>query len=329
MPVRIGRRQLMAALGGAAAWPLTASAQQRLPTIGFLSSASPDEYVVRLRAFHQALREAGYVEHQNFEIEYRWAEGRNDRLVALATELVQRQVNVIVAAGATPSAVAAKAATLTIPIVFGIGADPVEVGLVPRLNRPGGNLTGVTTLTVELGPKRLELLHELLPAATDIATLDDPTGRVDLKPLLDEQAAARTFGLRLHVLHASAERDFDGVFASLSKLRAGALLIRPHLLFTARAAQLGALTLRHAVPAIFHYRPFADAGGLMSYGTSETDYFRIVGSYAARVLNGDRPSDLPVQQATKVELIINLKTAKALGIMVPLSLVARADEVIE
>jgi ABC-type uncharacterized transport system substrate-binding protein len=266
---QLKRREFITLLSGAATWPLAARAQQpTMPVIGFLSNASPDEYAVRLRAFHDGLKGAGYVERRNFEIEYRWSEGQNSRLPALATQLVQRQVAVIVAAGATPSALAAKAATATIPIVFGIGADPVEVGLVTSLNPPGGNLTGVTTLNVELGPKRLELLHELLPAMTVVANLVDPTGLVDTEAVSREQAAARALGLQLRVLHASTERDFDKVFASFAQLRAGALLISPHLLFTTQGAQLGSLTLRHAVPAIFQYRPFVDAGGLMSYGTN-------------------------------------------------------------
>jgi ABC-type uncharacterized transport system substrate-binding protein len=238
------RREFITLVGGsAAAWPIAARAQQpTMPVVGFLSNASPDEYAARLRAFHDGLKGAGYVERRNFEIEYRWSEGQNSRLPALATQLVQRQVAVIVAAGATPSALAAKAATATIPIVFGIGADPVEVGLVTSLNPPGGNLTGVTTLNVELGPKRLELLHELLPAMTVVANLVDPTGLVDTEAVSREQAAARALGLQLRILHASTERDFHKVFASFAQLRAGALLISPHL-FTTQGAQLGSLTL--------------------------------------------------------------------------------------
>jgi putative ABC transport system substrate-binding protein len=242
---------------------------------------------------------------------------------------VQRQVTVIVAAGATPSALAAKAAASTIPIVFGIGSDPIEVGLIPSLNRPGGNLTGITTLALELGPKRLELLHELVPSATHIAVLNDPTGLVNAEAVSREQTAARKLGLEFDVMHASSELDFERAFATLARPRVGALLIRPHLLFTAHGAQLGALALRHAVPAIFQYRPFVAAGGLMSYGTSETEYFRLLGGYVARILKGEKPADLPVQQVTNVELVLNLKTAKALGITVPISLLGRADEVIE
>ena len=325
------RREFITLFGGAAAWPLAARAQQpAMPVIGFLSSASPNLYSDRLRTFREGLKEAGYVEGRNVEIDYRWAEGHNDRLPALAAELVHREVTVIAAAGGTPSALAAKAATATIPIVFGVAVDPVEVGLVASLNRPGGNLTGVTNLNAEVGPKRLELLHELLPAATIIAVLVDPTSPTLAEAFLrDLQAAARDLGVRLHVLQASKEGDFDTVFATLIQLRASALIIGPSTYFVARSEQLAALAVRHAVPTIFHYRPFAAAGGLMSYGSSETDYYRLVGIYAGRILKGEKLADLPVQQATKVELIINLKTARALGLTIPLPLIGRADEVIE
>ena len=327
-----GRREFITLLGGtAAAWPLAARAQQpTMPVIGFLSSASPNLYSDRLRTFREGLKEAGYVAGRNVEIDYRWAEGHNDRLPALAAELVHREVTVIAAAGGTPSALAAKAATATIPIVFGVAVDPVEVGLVASLNRPGGNLTGVTNLNAEVGPKRLELLHELLPAATIIAVLVDPTSPTLAEAFLrDLQAAARDLGVRLHVLQASKEGDFDTVFATLIQLRASALIIGPSTYFVARSEQLAALAVRHAVPTIFHYRPFAAAGGLMSNGSRETDYYRLVGIYAGRILKGEKLADLPVQQATKVELIINLKTARALGLTIPLPLIGRADEVIE
>jgi putative tryptophan/tyrosine transport system substrate-binding protein len=325
------RREFITLLGGAAAaWPVAARAQQAaMPVIGFLSSASPDAYALRLLAFRQGLKEAEYVEGRNVEVEYRWSKGQNDKLPVLAAELVQRRVAVIVAAGGGPAATAAKKATATIPIVFGVAVDPVEAGLVASLNRPGGNSTGVTTLNVELGPKRLELLHELMPTATVVALLVNPTNASSEAISRDLQAAARALGLQLHVLHASAERDFDAAFAALIRLRAGALVIGPDIFFLARSEQLAALTVRHAMPAIFQYRPFAAAGGLVSYGTDETEYYRLVGIYAGRVLKGEKPSDLPVQQATKVELIINLKTARALGITVPLPLIGRADEVIE
>jgi putative ABC transport system substrate-binding protein len=329
--VDLRRREFITLLGGAAAWPLAARAQQpAMPVVGFLSSASLDVYAIRQRAFRQGLKEAGYIEGQNVEVEYRWAEGQINRLPVLAAQLVDRQVAVIVAAGGTPSAVVAQAATATIPIVFGVAVDPVKAGLVASLNRPGGNLTGVTNLNVEVGPKRLELLHELLPTATIIAVLVDPTS-----PTLAEafsraaQAAARALGVHLHVLQASKEGDFDTVFATLVQLRASALIIGPSTYFAARSEELAALAVRHAVPAIFQYRAFAAAGGLLSYGTSETDYYRLLGIYAGRILKGEKPADLPVQQVTKLELIINMKTAKALGITVPLPLVGRADEVIE
>jgi putative ABC transport system substrate-binding protein len=328
------RRKFIALLCGAAAssnlWPLPLSAQQPAqPVIGFLSSASPDLYANRLRAFRQGLKEAGYVEGQNVAIEYRWAESQNDRLPALAAELVQRHVDVIAAAGGTPSAVAAKAATATIPVVFGVAVDPVKIGLVASLNRPGGNLTGITNLNVEVGPKRLELLRELIPAATNIAVLVNPTSPIAEPFARAMQAAARTLGQQIHVQQASSEQDFDKVFADLARLRAGALVISPDVFFNTKIEQLAVLSLRHAVPAIFQYREFAAAGGLISYGSDETEYYRLIGIYAGRILKGEKPADLPVVQSTKVEMILNLKTAKALGITVPLPLLGRADEVIE
>jgi putative tryptophan/tyrosine transport system substrate-binding protein len=332
MAIGIGRRQFISALGGAAvAWPMTATAQQpAMPVIGFLGSASPDDYAMRLRAFREGLKEAEYVEGQNVAIEYRWAEGQNSRLPTLAAELVQRQVAEIIAAGGTPSAVAAKAATATIPIVFAVAVDPVDAGLVASLNRPGGNITGVTNLNVEIGPKRLELVRELLPKAKIVAVLVNPTGPTLSEPFLRPmQAAASALGLQLHILNASTERDFDPVFATMVQLRADALVIGPDTFFNTRSDRLAALSLRHALPAIFQYRAFAAAGGLISYGTDETEYYRLVGSYAGRILKGEKPADLPVQQSTKIELIVNLKTAKALGLTVPLALLGRADEVIE
>src|SRR5262245_15663916 len=317
-------------VGSAASWPLTVHAQQStIPVIGFLSSASPDLFTHRLRAFHQGLREAGYVEGQNVAIKYRWAEDQNNRLPALAAELVHRQVAVIVAGGGTPAAVAAKAATATIPIVFAVAVDPVKVGLVASLNRPGGNLTGVTSLNVDVAQKRLELLHELLPTATIIAVLVNPTS-VLTEPFLQAlQPAARALGLQLHVLNASTEHDFDTVFAALVQLRAGALVISPDNFFNTRVEQLAVLSLRHAVSTIYQYRPFVAAGGLISYGSDETEYYRLVGIYAGKILNGEKPANLPVAQSTKVELLVNLKAAKALGITVPQSVQSRADEVTE
>jgi putative ABC transport system substrate-binding protein len=281
-----------------------------------------------LAAFRRGLKETGYVEGQNVAIEYRWAYNQYDRLPALAADLVRRQVTVIAAIG-SPSAPAAKATTTTIPIVFIIGFDPVEVGLVTSLNRPGGNLTGVTVLGVELGSKRLELLHELAPTANIVAALVNPNTPAAETQSTDLQTAARSLGLKLHVLHASSERDFDTVFASLLQLGAGGLVVGNDTFFSTRSEQLAALALRHGVPAIFQYRQFVEAGGLMSYGGDLADNYRLTGVYTGRVLKGENPADLPVMQSTKVELIINLKTARALGLTVPLSLLGRADEVIE
>jgi putative ABC transport system substrate-binding protein len=325
------RREFISLLGGAAAWPLAARAQQgAMPVIGFLGGASPDRWVGRLRAFHQGLSETGYVVGRNLAIEYRWAEGQNDRVPSLAAELVGRQVSVIAAPGSVPAALAAKAATTTIPIVFEIASDPVELGLVASLAQPGGNITGVTSLNAQVGPKRLELLHELVPTATVVGLLVNPTNPNEAEPTTKNlQAAARSLGLEMHVLHASAEGDFDAAFATLIQLRAGALAIGTDPLFTSRLEQLAALTVRHAVPSVYQFREFTAAGGLMSYGGSLTDTFRAVGVYTGRILKGDKPADLPVQQATRVELFLNLKTAKALGLTVPIPLLGRADEVIE
>jgi putative tryptophan/tyrosine transport system substrate-binding protein len=327
----MNRREFITLLGSAATvWPFTAHAQQQaMPVIGFLNSSSPDAEGDRVRAYRQGLSEAGYVEGRNLTIEYRWADGHNDRLPSMAADLVRRGVNVIVTGG-TPATLAAKAATATTPIVFILSTDPVEAGLVASLNRPGGNLTGVTGLNVELAPKKLELLHELLPSATILALLVNPTNAVAAKSESQAvQAAARTIGLQLHELHASTERDFDSVFASLVRLRAGALVIGSDLFFTSRSKQLAELTVRHAVPSIYQFREFVTAGGLMSYGGSITDWGHQGGIYTGRILAGAKPAELPVHQATKLELFVNSKTARALGLEVPLPLLARADEVIE
>jgi putative ABC transport system substrate-binding protein len=323
------RREFITLVGGTAAWPFMARAQQSaMPVVGFLRNTAATGYNPMVTAFVQGLKEAGFVAGENVAIEYRWADNQNDRLPALAADLVRRQVTVIMAAG-IPAALAAKAATTTIPIVFEMADDPVDIGLVASLNRPGGNLTGVTTLNVELAPKRLELLHEVVPTTRSIALLVDPGNPVNERLSKDMQTAAQTLGLQLHVLHARTESDFDTVFASLVQMRVGALVINNGPLFLSRVEQLAAMTVRHAMPTISAYREFTAAGGLMSYGGSLTEAYRLTGVNVSRILKGERPADLPVQQATKVELFINLKTAKTLGLVVPQSLRATADEVIE
>jgi putative tryptophan/tyrosine transport system substrate-binding protein len=325
----MGRREFVALVGGAAAWPVAARAQQAaMPVIGFLNSTSLDGYRPMLNAFRQGLQESGYIEGRNVAIEYRWAEGRNDRLSAMAAELVRRQVTVIAAMN-TASVLAARGATTTIPVVFYTGTDPVQLGLVTSLSRPGGNLTGVVTLNVELVAKRLELLQELVPAASVIAVLVNPTDSNVEATLRSLRAAARDLRLQLHVLRASTEREIDDAFAVLSQLKAGGVVIGPDVFFNTRSEQLGALASRHRVAAIYQNRAFALAGGLMSYSSDIAESHRLAGGYTGQILKGEKPADLPVQQATKVELFINLKTAKALGIEVPPTHLARADEVIE
>jgi putative tryptophan/tyrosine transport system substrate-binding protein len=323
------RRAFISLLGGAAAWPLAARAQQpAMPVIGFLNSASASEYAGPIAAFRRGLSEAGYVEGRNVLVEYRWAEGHYDQLPALAADLVKRKVAVIVAGGG-PSALAAKTGTMTIPIVFSTAVDPVEIGLVASMSRPSGNVTGIRNLNLDAWPKRVELLHEAVPTAIIMAALTNPANPNAGAISKERQAAAHSLGLEFHVVYASTEREVEEAFASLRQLRAGGLVIDPDPFFNARSELLGDLALRHAMPAIYQYPEFVAAGGLMSYGGSITDNYRLVGIYTGRILKGEKPADLPVQQASKVQLIINLKTAKALGISLPLTLIARADEVIE
>ena len=326
------RREVIRLLGGvAAAWPLAARAQQSRvpPSVGFVGSDSPDTYTDRLRAFRLGLKSTGFIEGQNVVIEYRWAEGRNDKLPALTADLVQRQVTVIVAP-TTPSVLAAKAATGVIPIVFFVAGDPVDLGLVTSLRQPGGNLTGATTLTLEVAPKWLELLHEMVPKATSLALLINPTSpNLADAQSRDLETAARSRGLKLHLLRASTDSDFETAFESVTRQQIDGLVISSDSFFFSRSTQLAMLAARHAVPTIFGFREFVAAGGLMSYGGSLAESFRWVGVYAGRLLKGEKPSDLPVQQSTKIELFINLKTAEALGLEVPPALLTRADEVIE
>jgi putative ABC transport system substrate-binding protein len=304
MSICLRRREFIAGLGGAAAWPLAANAQQPIPVVGFLSSASPGAYpaTVYVPAFRQGLKESGFVEGQNVAVEYHWAEDQFDRLPALASGLVRRQVAVI-AAGGTPALLAAKAATTTIPIIFATAVDPVEAGFVASLNRPGGNLTGWTVLNVELGPKQLEFLHELVPTASSFALLVNAANPVLAEPTTKNvQAAARTLGLHLYVLNASTDQEIDAAFATSVLLHAGGLVIGPDNFFNSRSEHLAALALRHQIPAVYQYPDFVAAGGVMSYGGNLTDAYRLVGAYSGRVLKGEKPADLPVQQSTKVEV---------------------------
>jgi putative tryptophan/tyrosine transport system substrate-binding protein len=325
----MNRRELMLLLAGAMTAARALRAQQKaMPVIGFLGSTSPGPNAPVVAAFHQGLRETGYVEGQNVAIEYRWAEGRYDRLPALAADLVARKVDVIFAAS-NPAALAAKNATSTIPIVFFSGGDPVAAGLITSLARPGGNLTGVSGLTVELNPKRLELLSELVPQARVIALLVNPNNPGTERMIRDMEEAARAKGVQLPILKAGTESEIDAAFASLVQLHAGALLVGNDPFFMSRREQLAALVSRHAVPAIYERREFVAAGGLISYGPSLTAAFRQLGIYAGKILKGARPADLPVEQPTRFELVVNLNTAKALGLTVPPSILGRADEVIE
>jgi putative tryptophan/tyrosine transport system substrate-binding protein len=303
--------------------------QPAMPVIGYIGTGTRESDAFRLPSFHRGLGEIGYVEGRNVAIEYRWAEGHNDRLLALAADLARRQVNVIAVPASTLGALAAKATT-TIPIVFYVGLDPVELGLVTSLGRPGGNLTGVTGWNVMVGPKRMELLHEIVPTAAVIGLLVNPTSpELESADSKEQRAAARTLGLELHVLHASTEEDLHAVFAKLVELRAGGLVIGTDSFFNTRKEQLAALSVQYRIPTIHQYREFAAVGGLMSYGSETSELSRQVGVYTGRILKGERPADLPVQQATRVELVINLKTAKALGLTIPETLLATADEVIQ
>jgi putative ABC transport system substrate-binding protein len=325
--VGIRRREFITLIGGAAAWPLAARGQQSgTPVIGYLNSAAPGLYAPP--AFHQGLGQAGYVEGRNVAIEYHWADGRYDHLPALAADFVRRQVAVI-AANTGPSALAAKAATTTIPIVFSTALDPIEFGLGGSLSRPEGNVTGVTSSSLGLGPKRLELLHEILPTAAVIAFLVNPTAPNAEVQTRQIQQAALNLGIQLHLLHASIERDFDAAFAKLAELRAGGLVIGQDVFLGSRVEQLAALTVRHAIPAISVGRDFPVAGGLISYPSTNIDMTRQFGFYVGRILKGEKPADLPIMQPTKFNLIINMRTAKALGIDVPPTVLVRADEVIE
>jgi putative tryptophan/tyrosine transport system substrate-binding protein len=323
------RRELIRLVGGAAAWPFAARAQQpAMPVIGFMNASTPKAGAVLLAAFRQGLSEAGYTADHNIKIEYRWAEGHYDRLPAMAADLVRRQVTVLAATG-TPAALAAKAAAAVLPIVFETGGDPVTLGLVASLNRPGGNVTGVTQLSSELVSKRLGLLHDLIPTATVVGFLVNPADPRTQAQERDMQEAAHVLGLQIHFLNTNTEAEIDAAFAALVQLRAGALIVGTGDAFTRRRERLVALAARQRVPVMYQYREFVAAGGLMSYGASLTDSYRLAGVCTGRVLKGEKPADLPVMQASKFELVINMKTAKGLGLEVPLGLSAGADEVIE
>jgi putative tryptophan/tyrosine transport system substrate-binding protein len=325
----MNRRVFILALGGAAAWPLAARGQQpAMPVIGYLNNGSPESDTHRLTGLRRGLNQTGYVEGRNLVIEYRWAANQADRLPALAADLVQLRVAVIVAAGLLP-ALAAKAATTSIPIVFSVATDPVQLGLVDSLNRPGGNLTGFNSFAGEFGAKGLALLHDLVPGIATIGLLANPNNPVSELTTRDVLAAAPAVGVQVQILKATSDREIDAAFVSLAQSRNGALLVGNDPLFNSRMEQLVALAARHAIPAMYGFREFASAGGLMSYGASLTEEYRKVGLYAGRILKGERPADLPVMQPTKVELVINLKTAQTLGLEVPATLLALADEVIE
>lgn len=334
MGATVKRRDFIALIGGVAAAPImpvrSARAQQpAMPVIGFLGLTSPEEFALPAGGFQQGLSESGYVQGRNVAIEYRWAHGRFDQLPALASDLVQQPVTVLAALGTPASAVAAKAATTTIPIVFVSGSDPILAGLVDSLNRPGGNVTGVYMLTVALEPKRLELIHELVPSAAVIGVTVDPNSPDTPLQLKELTAAARTLGQQIKIFNAGSESEIDAAFAAIAEQRIGAIVVTSAPSYLPLRQKFVALAAAHALPAVYYFRPFAEAGGLASYGTSLFDAYRQAGLYAARILKGEKPSDLPVQQSVKVELVINMKTAKTLGLTVPLPLLGRADDVIE
>jgi putative ABC transport system substrate-binding protein len=327
--VAFKRRDVIAGLGAAAAWPLAAGAQGNTPVIGFLGSEVEERGSGRFLAFHKALGEGGYTDGRNVAIEYRWAQGQVDRYPALAADLVGRRVSVIASMGGVPSARAAKAATTTIPVVTQGAFDPVETGVVASLSRPGGNITGVTNLGAALGPKRLELMHQLMPDAKALALLVNPTHPLSAPQVREIEAAARGFGVQLHVAKATTVQDFDKAFASLAPLGVKGLIVSAGQPFTTRSVELGQLAARHKMPMVGESHEFVTAGGLMTYGGKREDAYALVGQYIARILKGEKPADLPIVRSTRVELIVNMKAAKALGLSIPLTLLGRADEVIE
>jgi putative tryptophan/tyrosine transport system substrate-binding protein len=328
--VDIRRREFITLIGGAAAWPLAARAQQSaLPVIGFLHSGVPEQNVKRMTAWRKGLQEAGFVEGQNVAIEYRWAAGRNEKLPELAADLIHRQVAVIATAGSTPAALAAKAATTTIPVVFGAGADPVELGLVPSLNRPGGNVTGVTSLNAEVAAKRLGLFRELVPQAARYFALVNPTSALAELFIKDLRAGAATVGIHVDILRASTDGEIEAAFASLAQQTGNAMVFGPDAFFFIRRAKIAALMAHHAIPSVHDARDYVEAGALMSYGADFLSVMQLAGGYTGRVLKGEKPADLPVMLSTKFELVLNLKTAKTLGLAIPDRVLALADEVIE